>query len=101
MCEQLHSGNDVEAMFSLADLLVAPPRGPLMPHWEECQQTARRAGARAGGISGSGPSSFWVCRSAEEAGDVAQALGGVMAHHGMAHNLHTTTISSQGAHVVS
>ena len=39
---ELHSGNDVEAMFSLADLLVAPHRGPLMPHWKECQQAAQR-----------------------------------------------------------
>ena len=58
-------------MYALEDLLV-DHRGALMPHWDACQTAAKDAGARAGGISGSGPSSFWVCRSAEEASEVGQ-----------------------------
>ena len=97
----LHAGNELEAMYALEDLLVGPHRGALMPHWDACQTAAKDAGARAGGISGSGPSSFWVCRSAEEASEVAAALQRVMSAQGMDHHLHVTTISTQGAHVVS
>lgn len=96
----LHSGDELEAMYALEDLLVGPHRGPLMPHWQSCQEAARSAGARAGGISGSGPSSFWVCRSESEAADVAASLQSVMSAHGMDHHVHLTTISTQGAHVV-
>ena len=88
-------------MYALEDLLVGPHRGALMPHWDACQTAAKDAGARAGGISGSGPSSFWVCRSAEEASEVGAALQRVMSAQGMDHHLHVTTISTQGAHVVS
>ena len=100
LVHDLHAGHELEAMYALEDLLVGPHRGALMPHWEACRTAAREAGARAGGISGSGPSSFWVCRSEEEAQEVCNALGQVMAAQGMEHHLHLTSISSQGAHVV-
>lgn len=97
----LHEGNELEAMYALEDLLVGPHRGRLMPHWEECRNAAMGAGARAGGISGSGPSSFWVCRNADDAAAVARSLEDVMNRLGMSHHVHLTTISNQGAHVVS
>ena len=100
LCTNCMQGQELEAMYALEDLLVGPQRGQLMPHWEACRTAAREAGARAGGISGSGPSSFWVCRSEKEAQEVSNALGQVMAAQGMEHHLHLTSISSQGAHVV-
>jgi homoserine kinase len=101
LVHDLHAGNELDAMYALEDMLVGPHRAALMPHWEDCQKAARAAGARAGGISGSGPSSFWVCRSAEEASDVAGALAQVMNAHALDHHLHLTQLSTQGAHVVS
>jgi homoserine kinase len=101
LVHDLHAGNELEAMYALEDLLVGPHRAVLMPHWAECQKAARAAGARAGGISGSGPSSFWVCRNAEAASDVATALAQVMNAHALDHHLHLTQLSTQGAHVVS
>ena len=101
LVHDLHAGNELEAMYALEDLLVEPHRAALMPHWAECQTAARAAGARAGGISGSGPSSFWVCRNAEEASDVATSLAQVMNANALDHQLHLTQLSTQGAHVVS
>jgi len=101
LVHDLHAGNELEAMYALEDLLVGPHRAALMPHWAECQKAARAAGARAGGISGSGPSSFWVCRNAEEATHVSTALAQVMNAHALDHHLHLTQLSTQGAHVVS
>lgn len=98
---ELHAGNELEALYALEDLLVGPHRTPLMPHWEDCKRAALYAGARVGGISGSGPSSFWICRTEEEASSVAEALASTMNGHGMAHELHLTQPSEQGAHVVS
>ena len=97
---ELHAGRELEAMYALADLLVGPHRGQLMPHWEACQTAAIKAGARTGGISGSGPSSFWVCRNDADAQAVAKALAALMDGEGMEHHLHLTSISTQGAHVV-
>ncbi len=101
LVHDLHSGNELEAMYALEDVLVGPHRAPLMPHWMECQKAAQNAGARAGGISGSGPSSFWTCRSADEAQEVARALGEVMTNVNLDHHVHVTQLSTQGAHVVS
>lgn len=98
---ELHAGNELEALCALEDLLVGPCRTPLMPHWEDCKRAALEAGARVGGISGSGPSSFWICRTEEEATSVAEALESTMKGHHMAHELHLTQPSEQGAHVVS
>ena len=56
--------NDLEGFsHSLKDLLVGPYRKPLLPAFDKCEQAAINAGALTGGISGSGPSSFWVANS--------------------------------------
>ncbi|MDA0728348.1 MAG: homoserine kinase [Bacteroidetes bacterium] len=98
---ELHVGRELEAMYCLEDLWVGPHRSPLLPCWDATRSAAMNAGARAGGISGSGPSSFWVCLSASDAQRVAAALSEVMNVAKLSHNLHVTTLSTQGAHVVS
>ncbi len=98
---ELHAGRELEAMYCLEDLWVGPHRSPLLPSWEATRVAALRAGARAGGISGSGPSSFWVCLSAADAQCVADALAEVMNAAELSYHLHVTTLSTQGAHVVS
>jgi len=59
------------------------------------------AGALAGGVSGSGPSSFWVTNSKENADAIANALQGVMASESVDCHIYVSTVSNLGAHAVS
>ncbi|HHZ81185.1 MAG TPA: homoserine kinase [Flavobacteriales bacterium] len=93
--------NDIEGFaHSLKDVLVGPHRQPLLPSFVECEKAAYAEGALGGGVSGSGPSSFWVMNSEEIALKVAEALGNVMKGVGVEYNVHVTRVSNQGAHAV-
>lgn len=94
--------NDLEGFsHSLKDLLVGPYRKPLLPAFDKCEQAAMNAGALAGGVSGSGPSSFWVTNSKENADAIANALQGVMASESVDCHIYVSTVSNLGAHAVS
>jgi homoserine kinase len=97
----LHEGHDEDALTSLQDLLIEPHREALLPAYRACQEAALAAGALAGGISGSGPSSFWVCLTSEAAVRVAAALRAVMNANNQPCRVYTTPISVRGACVVS
>ena len=93
--------NDLKGFsHSLKDLLVGPYRKPLLPAFDKCEHAAKNAGALSGGISGSGPSSFWVTNSKESADAIASALKVVMTTESMDYNIHVTTVSNIGAHAV-
>lgn len=59
---------------SLQDVLVEPYRKILIPLFEEVRTTAIEAGALGGGISGAGPSQFYLCRGKETAIKVEKAI---------------------------
>jgi homoserine kinase len=90
----------VGAVYCLEDLLVGPSRSSLIPCFSAVQASAIRAGARAGGISGSGPSTFWVSFSREDAAEVGWAAQTVLAEAGIPTHIHLTSISPKGAHVL-
>jgi homoserine kinase len=96
-----HSGDALDAALSLEDVLAEPHRIPLQPHYRAVQRAAIAAGARAGGISGSGPSSYWVSLDRTTAKDVGQAISAALDEAGMGHQVHISSISSRGAHVLS
>ncbi len=96
-----HRGDDTAAAYALEDLLVGPHRSPLIPHYEEIRSVAFAHGARAGGISGSGPSTFWVALDASTAEGIAQVLSDLMQQHSVAFSIHISAISGRGAHPIS
>jgi len=90
----------VAAAYSLEDLYIGPSRAPLLPCFPSVQQAALQAGARAGGISGSGPSTFWVSLNAETAMSVGEAAAAVLEEAGIPTHIYTTQIADRGAHVL-
>jgi homoserine kinase len=95
-----YEGDSERALFSLEDLLVTPHRQGLIPHFEQMKQAALRAGARAGGISGSGPSTFWIAKDAQDAQSVGDSLEVCMNENGVPYHIHHAQIAPQGAHIV-
>ena len=95
-----HTGDSTEAALALHDVLAEPHRIPLQPHFKEVQAAAMNAGARAGGISGSGPSSYWISFDLDTANAIGQAISTVFLQHGLDHNVHVGRIAERGAHII-
>ncbi len=95
-----HTGDAMEAAFALQDVLAEPHRIPLQPHYPDVKAAALQAGARAGGISGSGPSSYWISFDAQTAQSVGEAISNVFLLKGLDHHVHVGRIASRGAHIL-
>jgi homoserine kinase len=95
-----HRNDGVAAAYCLEDLYIGPSRAPLIPCYPSVAAAAAQAGARAGGISGSGPSTFWITFSEADAQAVAHAAHAVLSEAGIPTNTHVTHIASRGAHVL-
>ena len=93
-----HRGDHRAAARSLRDLYVGPARAHLIPGFELCRDAALSAGAINGGISGSGPSTFWICLDQESALSVEARLKEVMRGCGCEYRTFVTQPSLQGAH---
>lgn len=70
--QALNLGADDLAAEHLYDLLAAPHREALLPHFSLFRDYARSQGAIATGISGSGPTVFAVCSDNDSAENIAQ-----------------------------
>ncbi|WP_179952057.1 homoserine kinase [Marinicella rhabdoformis] len=70
--QALNLGADDLAAEHLYDLLAAPHREALLPHFSLFRDYARSQGALATGISGSGPTVFAVCKDQDAAELIAQ-----------------------------
>jgi homoserine kinase len=85
---------------SLEDVIVEPVRSILIPGFSEVKKQCLEAGALGGGISGSGPSIFMLCKEAH----TAEVVGGIMkeiyTHLGIEHHVYTTQVNKQGITVV-
>lgn len=92
-------GDEESAGFALEDLLVTPHRSALIPGFEELRKLAFDRGARAGGISGSGPSTFWIGKGEEWKS--ANWAAEFYAQHGIVAHVYPTTISTKGAHIIA
>ena len=96
-----HRGDDTAAAYALEDLLVGPYRASLIPRFDEVRTLAFDRGARAGGISGSGPSTFWVALDTAAAESIKQALSELMERHSIPFSIYISAVSSRGAHPIS
>jgi homoserine kinase len=96
-----HRGDGVAAAFALEDLYIGPARAGLLPAYDAVRAAAFLAGARAGGIAGSGPSTFWVAFDAQTAREAGEAARAAVHAAGYSAHLHLTALSGKGAHVVA
>ncbi len=69
--QALNLGSDDLAAEHLYDLLAAPHRESLFPHFSPFRDYARSHGAIATGISGAGPTVFAICKNDDDAEDIA------------------------------
>ena len=81
---------------SLEDVLVEPVRRILIPGFDEVKQKSIEAGALGGGISGSGPSLFMLCRNSETASTVAGLMEDTFNSLGIENKTYVTTVNPGG-----
>lgn len=81
---------------SLEDVIIEPVRCILIPGFDEIKKNCMQAGALGGGIAGSGPSIFMLCKQENIARDVEIIMKGIYEGIGLAHHTYVTTINNSG-----
>ena len=85
---------------SLVDVIIEPVRSKLIPGFDEIKSGSIRAGALGGGISGSGPSVFMLCKSEETAGLVEDVMKDICQKNKIECNTFITKINNNGVEVI-
>ena len=86
---------------SLEDVIIEPVRSILIPGFDELKKACIAAGALGGGISGSGPSIFFLSKEKETAVKVEEAMKELYTRLGLAHHTYVTSINQTGVQIVS
>ncbi len=86
---------------SLEDVIIEPIRSILIPGFDEVKLKCKEAGALGGGISGSGPSIFMLCKEEKTAVEVETVLKETYERLGIDYNTYVTTINKKGVEIVS
>jgi homoserine kinase len=86
---------------SLEDVIIEPVRSILIPGFDELKKACIAAGALGGGISGSGPSIFFLSKEKETAVKVEDAMKELYTRLGLAHHTYVTSINQSGVQIVS
>ena len=95
------SKGDLELLSrSMVDTIVEPARKSLIPKFDEIISAGREAGALGGGISGSGPSIFMLCQSANTAENVESAMREVYSKTGIDFNIYVSKIHPEGVRFI-
>lgn len=85
----------------LIDEIAEPYRSTLIPAYDLTQEAAKAAGALGGGISGSGPSMFFLCKGLESADAVKVAVAETYASTSIEFNIYLSKVASEGARIIS
>ena len=102
LVDGLHRADFALISRALEDSIAEPRRAPLVPGLAAIKQAAVAAGALGCSLSGSGPSVFALCRGADVAKAVAEAMtAAVKAHIGGEPQTYVSSIAPQGARVTS
>jgi homoserine kinase len=102
LVDGLHRGDFALISRALEDTIAEPRRASLVPGLAQIKRAAVDAGALGCSLSGSGPSIFALCRGADSARRVAEAMTrAVRAHIGGEPQTYVSAIAPQGARVVS
>jgi homoserine kinase len=86
---------------SLEDVIIEPVRSILIPGFDDLKKACKAAGALGGGISGSGPSIFFLSKEKETALAVEQEMKNLYEGLGLAHHTYVTTINSTGVEITN
>jgi homoserine kinase len=81
---------------SLEDVIIEPVRSMLIPGFDDVKRKSIQAGALGGGISGSGPSIFMLCREESTAKEVENIMKQIYSAIGLAYYTYVTTINNKG-----
>ena len=81
---------------SLEDYIIEPVRSILIPGFDELKKLCKDAGALGGGISGSGPSVFMLCKDETTAIIVEKIMQDLYFKLGIDHHTYLTTINNDG-----
>jgi len=85
---------------SLEDVIIEPVRSILIPGFNEIKTKCKKAGALGGGISGSGPSIFMLCKNEVTAVDVESEMKNIYDKIGISYHTYVTTINTHGVRIV-
>ena len=85
---------------ALQDELIEPYRKELLIRFDETKSTALANGALGGGISGSGPSTFWIAPVGNSK-HLAQELESLAKTFKIPYSIHRGPISPQGARILN
>jgi len=84
---------------SLEDVIIEPVRSILIPGFDDLKKACKAAGALGGGISGSGPSIFFLSKEKETAIGVEDEMKKLYEGLGLAHHTYVTTINQTGVEI--
>jgi homoserine kinase len=84
---------------SLEDVIIEPVRSILIPGFDDLKKACKAVGALGGGISGSGPSIFFLSKEKETALAVEQEMKKLYEGLSLAHHTYVTTINQLGVEV--
>lgn len=85
---------------SLEDVIVEPVRSILIPGFNEIKTKCKEAGALGGGISGSGPSVFMMCKEKNIAEEVEIIMKEIYEKIGVDYKTYVTRVGTSGVKVV-
>jgi homoserine kinase len=84
---------------SLEDVIIEPVRSILIPGFDDLKKACKAVGALGGGISGSGPSIFFLSKEKETALSVENEMKKLYEGLGLAHHTYVTTINQTGVEI--
>ena len=84
---------------SLEDVIIEPVRSILIPGFDDLKKACKAVGALGGGISGAGPSIFFLSKEKETALAVENEMKKLYLGLGLAHHTYVTTINQTGVEI--
>jgi len=85
---------------SLEDVIIEPVRSMLIPGFYEVKKRSIAAGALGGGIAGSGPSIFMLCKEENTAKKIEAIMKDIYGSIGLAFYTYVTTINNNGITII-
>ncbi len=85
---------------SLEDVIIEPVRSMLIPGFYEVKKRSIAAGALGGGIAGSGPSIFMLCKEENTAKKIEAVMKDIYGSMGLAFYTYVTTINNNGITII-
>jgi homoserine kinase len=86
---------------SLEDVIIEPVRSILIPGFDQVKTNSLQAGALGGGIAGSGPSIFMLCKERTTAEKVEGVMKETYDTIGLNYHTYVTTINDKGITIIS